>query len=85
MLETFICDHIEGYKRRRDILSDYLLIAPFDSFPLETWLKIWFDAAKYEVQHRSGVEKAYFAGWHHRESFMIPHEEHAKLYTKLPG
>lgn len=85
MLETFIRDHMKGYKGRPGILSDYLLSASYDSVQFLTWSRICREAPKYEERNRSVVEEAYFLGWHNGKLFMIPREKRVKLYSKVPS
>lgn len=85
MLETFILDHIEGYKRPTSILSDCLLSAPYYSFSFLTWSGICHEAYKREARYRSGVVEVNLLGWRNCEFFMIPREECVKLYPKVPS
>lgn len=84
MLEIFIHNHTDGYKRLPGIQSDCALKASYNSFTFLTSSRVWREDVKYEIQHHVGKDKAEFVGWYNREFFIIFCEERAKLYGKVP-
>lgn len=85
MMKTFIRAYTDGHKRIPSIYSDCLLSVLYDSLRFMTWSWVLCEAPKYEAMHRVDGEEANFLGWQVREFFMIPREERAEFYSRVPN
>lgn len=85
LLDLFVRSIESDHSAPASMLRHSQLELPYECLPFLSGDKMWEEAIRFEVRHRTNEKDAFFVGCHNREVLMVFASERVKLYALVPA